>query len=312
MEFYKSERGYKAITNWYDSLIDQFAFDFVSQYVNTRYGKTHMLVAGPEDSVPFILVSAIAGSAPLWYHQIPFFAQYYRVYALDTNGQPGRSDPNPPVFLEDGYSDWLLDVLDALGIESAYFAGNSSAGWYVMKLAIRAPKRVKKIIMLSPSGLARARFPIKIILTNVLSKKKDEKNLEDDLTTRSFMPTGSAQEFDRQLARAMALATRHYRLDKALGLYNHEKNRYKIWDSIRFIRTIFFPEPQAVLNKLQTPGLVVLGEHEILYNAQKVAQKIKLTMPTLDVEIIPETGHSAMYDRPDLVNKIILTFLQET
>jgi pimeloyl-ACP methyl ester carboxylesterase len=269
-----------------------------------------MLVAGHEDAEPLILVSAIAGSAPLWYHQIPFFARHYRVYALDANGQPGRSDPTPPPFLEDGYTDWLLDVLDALDIQSANLAGNSSAGWYVMKLAMRAPERVKKIVMLSPSGLARVRFPIKIFVTNVLSKKKDAKTLEDDLSTRSFMPTGSAQEFDRQLARAMALATRHYRLDKALGLYDPVKERYKFRDNIRFIRTIFFSEPKKVLGKLNTPGLVILGEHELLYNANKVALKIEKTMPSLDVKIIHETGHSAMYDRPELFNETMLAFLK--
>jgi pimeloyl-ACP methyl ester carboxylesterase len=308
--FYKSERGYKAITSWYDSLVDQFTFEFESRYVDTRFGKTHMLVTGRETSDPLILVQAIAGSAPLWYHQMPFFGEHYRVYALDTPGQPGRSDPNPPSFLKDGYSDWLLDVLDDLNIDSAYFAGVSSAGWYVMKLAIRAPGRVKKIVMISPTGLMRARFPIKIWLTRVMNKKKDAKALEDDLSTRSFMPSSASQDFDRQLARAMALATRHYQLDKSLGIYDERRERIKIGKSAKLMRTLFFPEPKRTLKQLRTPGLVILGEHEMLYNAQTVARKIQRSMPTLNATIIPETGHSAMYDRPEMVNNTILTFLQ--
>ncbi|MFN2145264.1 MAG: alpha/beta fold hydrolase, partial [Anaerolineales bacterium] len=227
LEFYKSEKGYQSITRWYDNLLEKFDFEYESQYVDTRFGPTHMLVSGPEDAEPLILVQAIAGSAPLWYHQMPFLAKDFRVYALDTPGQPGRSAPNPPAILEGGYSDWLIDVLDGLGIERADFIGVSFAGWVVMRLAIRNPERVKRIMMISPTGLVNARFPIGIFLRNVVSKKKDDQALEDDLTTRSFMPTGDTdgREFDRQLARAMALATRHYKLDNSLGILDEEKGR---------------------------------------------------------------------------------------
>jgi pimeloyl-ACP methyl ester carboxylesterase len=309
--FYKSERGYRAMTSWYDSLVDKFTFQFDSEYVNTRFGRTHMITAGPKAAAPLILVQAIAGSAPLWYHQIPFFANHYLVYALDTPGQPGRSDPRPPPILKDGYSDWLLDVLDALEIQCACLAGVSSGGWHVIKLAIRAPERTKKIAMISPTGLVRARFPIKIWLTNVVSKKKTEQELESDLSTRSFMPSTASREFDLQLARAMALATRHYRLDKSLGMYEEEGERINPWQSMRVMRALFFAERRTSLSKLRIPGLVILGEHEMLYNAQRVARKIRRSMPTLDVEIIPETGHSAMYDQPQVVNRLILAFLQQ-
>lgn len=310
--FYKSERGYQAITRWYDALLEKFEFDFRSDYVGTRFGKTHMLVAGADHAEPLILVQAIAGSAPLWYHQIPILAESYCVYALDTPGQPGRSDPNPPSIFNDGYSDWLLDVLDGLGLESAHFAGVSSAGWYVMRLAIRAPERVRKIVMISPTGLARAQFPVKIFLKNVVSKKKDEKALEDDLSTRSFMPSSASEEFDRQLARAMALATRHYRLDRSLGLYDEARDRRKIWAAVKLMRLLFFPEPRSTLKQLRTPGLVILGEHEMLYNSRRVARKIERSMPSLEVDVIEGTGHSAMYDEPEKVNSRILGFLRES
>ena len=307
--FYRSEKGYRLITRWYDSLLDKFTFPFTSEYVQTNFGETHYLAAGEIDAEPLIFVQAIAGSSPLWYHQIPFFAQYYRVYALDTPGQPGRSAPIPPPFLEDGYTEWLLDVLDALEIDRANFVGVSSGGWYVLRLAIAAPHRVKKLVMISPTGLVRARFPINILLKNVISKNKSEAQLEDELATRSFLPASGTDEFDRELARAMALSTRHYALEKTLGIYDEERSRYKLRDSFRLIRRLFFRESKKMLKKLSTPGLVVLGEHEMLYDAEKAAKKIT-RIQGLRTEIIPKTGHSAMYDQPELVNETILSFLQ--
>ena len=310
LAFYKSERGFRAISTWYHSLLEQFEFDFTSEYVDTRVGRTHMLAAGAESAEPLVLVQAIAGSAPLWYHQIPYLADYYRVYALDTPGQPGRSAPNPPQLLEDGYSDWLLDVLDALEIERAHFAGVSSGGWHVLRFAICAPDRARRLVLLSPTGLANARFPIKIWLTSVVSKKKDSDTLEAEMSTRSFLPSSASEEYDRNLARAMALATRHFRLGKSLDLYDEKKGRIRFWQSIRVLRTLFFAQPTRSLKQLRTPGLVILGEHEMLYDAQRLARKVRQSLPMLEVEIIPGTGHSAMYDKPDIINALILAFLQ--
>ncbi len=214
LDLYQSKKGYQTIKRWYDNLVENFDFPFESKYIKTRFGETHYLEAGNDKTDPLILVQAIAGSAPLWYHQIPALANNFRIFALDTPGQPGRSDQNPPPFLEEGYSDWLLDVLDSLDLKQVHLAGVSSGGWYVMRFALRHPERVKKIVMLSPTGLVNARFPISIFLKNVLSKKKDENTLEKELSTRSFLPSSASEEFDRNLARAMALATRHFRLGK--------------------------------------------------------------------------------------------------
>jgi len=309
LSLYRSRQGYDAIRRWYDGLLDSFEVQVASHTIDTRFGSTHMLVAGPEDGEPIVLVQALAGSAPLWYHQMPALAQQYRVYALDTPGQPGRSAPNPPPLLKGGYSNWLLDVLDALGLPSAHFAGVSSASWYIMRLAIQAPERVRKLVMVSPTGIVGARFPFKIMLTRVLNKKKDADALEDDLTTRSFMPESATEEYDRQLARAMALATRHYRLEKSLGIVNERTGRISTWASLKLVRTLFLPERRRLLKQLRTPGLIILGEHEMLYNSPALVRRVKRSLPTLDAVIIPGTGHSAMYDRPDLVNAEILSFL---
>jgi len=309
LDYYQSEQGYHTIKRWYDNLVSHFDFPYKSTFIETRYGKTHSLSAGKPTAEPLILVQAIAGSAPLWYHQIPALAENFQVFALDTPGQPGRSDPNPPPFLENGYSNWLLDVLDSLDVQQANLAGVSSGGWYVLRFALQHPERVKKIVLLSPTGLANARFPINIFLKNVLSKKKDENTLEKELSTRSFLPDRGTEEFDRNLARAMALATRHFKLGKTLSLYKPGTDRLNLLNAFRVLRRLFFAEPIRILNQLQIPGLVILGEHEMLFNSRRVARKVNQRLPALEAIIIEGTGHSAMYDRPSEVNQKIVDFL---
>ncbi len=65
-------------------------------------------------------MQAVAGSALLWRNQLPVLSEHFRVYALDTVGQPGRSAPNPPSFFENDYMNWLLDIISESGHACIY------------------------------------------------------------------------------------------------------------------------------------------------------------------------------------------------
>ena len=312
LAFYKSPAGYEQIVGWYDSVLNKIAVPFTSRYVATRFGNTHMLVAGPVDAPPLFLIPGVAGCAPLWRRQLPRFAQALRVYALDIPGQPGRSDPRPPSLLNDDCVNWLVDVLDGLGIERAHFAGVSVGAWLAMRMGIEAPERVNKVVLLGPTGISRARLPVKIWITNYLSKRRDADALQDDLTAKSVSsksPGGSFGTFDRQLARAMALCTRHYRIDKSLGVYNERTGRVDLVRGMRVLGKFFLAEPRRRLRAMSVPGLAVFGEHEVLYRPHAVARKAERLMPDMRAEVVSGAGHAAIYDKPDEVNEMVLEFL---
>ena len=315
MSLYKSEAGFNAIMQWYESLLAEISIPHTCQYVDTRFGRTHMIACGDKQAEPLILVQAAAGSAPLWRNQLPTLAEHFRVYALDTVGQPGKSAPNPPSYFNDDYMQWLLDVMDQLGLEKANFIGVSTGGWKVMRLATDHPERVNKVILLSPIGLSHARLPWKIWINRVMKKSKDADALEQELTAKSIKsPSANGNisfgSFDRQLARAMALCTRHFRLDRALGIYDTKTKRIAVGKTLKVLRRFFFSESTAVLRKMRAPSLILFGEHEILYNPDAVAKKAKKLMPQAVVQIIEASGHACIYDQPEESNRRIMSFLQ--
>jgi pimeloyl-ACP methyl ester carboxylesterase len=312
-KLYKSTDGYRAIMSWYDEALKLIDCPFESCFVRTRFGHTHMLVAGPEDGEPLILIPGVAGCAPLWRRQLPAFAEHFRVYALDIVGQPGRSDPYPPSFLNRDYTDWLVDVLDGLQIDQAHFAGTSVGGWIVLRMGIDAPERVRKIVMLSPTGVSRAKLPVKIWLTKVLNKRKDANALEEDLTAKSVSsksPGGSFGTFDRQLARLMALCTRHYRVDRSVGIYDEATSRVNIWQGLKVLRKFFLSEPKSLLRQFKVPALLVFGEHEVLYDPWQVSRRARKLMPQLETDVIRGAGHAAIYDKPEEVNVRVVDYLR--
>jgi pimeloyl-ACP methyl ester carboxylesterase len=310
---YKTPEGYRAIMDWYDTALELIQCDFESQFVRTRFGHTHMLVAGPEDGEPLLLLPGVAGCAPLWHRQIPAFAEHFRVYALDVVGQPGRSDPYPPSFLNGDYSAWLCDVLDGLQVERAHFAGTSVGGWMVLKAAIDAPERMRKVVMLSPTGVSRAKLPVKIWLTKVMNKNKDANELEDDLTAKSVSSRspGDGKTFDRQLARLMALCTRHYRVDRSVGVYNEQTQKVDVAKGLRVLRRFFLSESKSLLRQFNVPGLLVFGEQETLYKPEPIVKRAKRLIPHLETTIIQGAGHAAIYDRPEEANRVVLDFLRK-
>jgi pimeloyl-ACP methyl ester carboxylesterase len=313
LKLYKSVDGYRAIMEWYESLEEKIAVPFESLYVNTRFGRTHLLATGPKDAPPLFLISGVAGCAPLWRRQLESLSSNFRVYAVDIPGQPGRSDPHPPSFLNEDYPNWLLDVLDDLGVERAHIAGISAGAWIAMRFASLHPGRTRKVVMLGPTGISGARLPIKIWLGRVAQKWKSADVLQDDLTARSVSsksPGGTFGTFDRQLARAMALCTRHYRVDRSLGIYNEATGKVNLWEGLRVLRKFFLPEPDAVLRQFAVPGLLVFGEHEVLYDPRAVGRKAQKLMGNIRVEIVAGAGHAAIYDRPEVVDPLVTTFLQ--
>ena len=320
LRLYKTEDGFNAIMAWYESLVEQIEVPCSSRYVETRFGRTHMLVCGAEDAPPLVLVQAVAGNAPLWRNQLPALAEHFRGYALDTVGQPGLSEPNPPSYINEKseFSDWLIDVLDELNIEKAHFAGVSAGGWQIMRLAAEHPERVNKLVMLSPMGVSNARLPWKIWVTKVLSKKRSTNELEDDLTAKSVRSPsakgssskGSFGSFDRQLARGMALCTRHYRIDRSLGVYNEKTQKVAIGKGLKVLRRFFLSDSRQAIKSVQSESLVIFGEHEILYDPYKVSKRVQSLMPNVRTVVVPEAGHAAIYDQPERVNPMIVDFLR--
>ncbi len=314
LRLYKSPEGYATMQQFYDDALAKLPLPVESLYVETPFGRTHMLAAGDPDAPPLLLMQGLAGSAILWHQQFADFARQHRVYALDIVGQPGRSAPNPLSLQDDSYSQWLVSVLDALELPQADMAGVSLGGYTIFRVGIIAPERLRKAVLLSPMRLARSRVQVQRYIANGMRGDKGQDKLEDRLTVRDFATNTDSvpkQEYDRQLARAMALATKHYRLGLALGMREEQSRLGKFWTGLRAVGKVAWPMNDDELRRFESRGLVLLGEHEMLYDAQRAARRVNVHAPNLRAEIISGAGHAAIYDQPQVVNPLILAYLAE-
>jgi pimeloyl-ACP methyl ester carboxylesterase len=145
------------ILSIYAKNLSQWPVPYECCNVPTSYGSTHIIVSGPKDAPPIVLMHGRGGTATMWLPNVLALSRDYRVYALDTIGDFGKSE------LEDidnypkngkSCSDWLVEVFNGLGINQAFVIGESMGGWITMNLSIFAPERVKGIILLAPVGIS--------------------------------------------------------------------------------------------------------------------------------------------------------------
>lgn len=307
---YKSAESYATMMAFYDQCRVDLPVAAESHYVDTPFGRTHMLVAGPEDAPPLLMLQGMAGSSVLWHHQLADFAQECRIYALDTVGQPGLSDPLPPSIFDDSYAHWLVAVQDGLGLAQSDMMGISISGWAIMRLGIIHPERLRKAVLLSPLRLARAKMNGRRWVGNAMRPDTEEDRLEDRLTARDFSVSSGRTQFDRRLARNMALATRHYRLGVGMGMSADASHLEKAVVGFRVLSKFASAMPESELRQFRTPALIVMGENEALYDPNKAAKRAQI-MPNARVVIVPDAGHAAVFDRPEYINRVILDYLAE-
>jgi pimeloyl-ACP methyl ester carboxylesterase len=70
--------------------------------------------------------------------------------------------------------------------------------------------------------------------------------------------------------------------------------------------TVFSDEE---LSKIHTPTLLLIGDHEVIYNPRRVIQRATRLVAGLKAEMVLNANHNAEYTAPDIVNAKILDFL---
>ena len=88
----------------------------------------------------------------MWFPNIAELSKSFHVFALDTIGEPGESIPTRSNATKRDLADWLVGVFDELRIERAHVVGLSRGGWLALNLALHAPQRIERIVLLSPAS----------------------------------------------------------------------------------------------------------------------------------------------------------------
>jgi pimeloyl-ACP methyl ester carboxylesterase len=65
---------------------------------------------------------------------------------------------------------------------------------------------------------------------------------------------------------------------------------------------------EATLNRLQVPTLLITGEAD-LYSPPALVRMVASQIPSSEVVIVHEAGHSSYWEQPEVFNRAVLEFL---
>ncbi len=162
---------------------------------------------------PLILLHGNGENGRYFVNQTDFFAEKYRVIAVDTRGH-GQSPRGEAPFLIRQFAEDLAGFMDGLGIERANILGFSDGGNIAVTFALKYPQRVNRLILnganIFPRGMKlHILLPI-IIACRFLSlfapvSRRAKENAEL-LRLMTDEPRISPQELSRLSVRTLVIA----------------------------------------------------------------------------------------------------------
>ena len=286
---FKTPEGQSQYLAAYDRSLGLWPVPYTSCLVPTPYGQTHVIISGPENAFPLVLLHGGYASSSMWFANVASLSEEFRVYAIDTIGEPGKSVPAQPYASRQACAAWLECVFDELGIVKAHVVGLSRGGWLALNLALHAPQRLEKIVLLSQAASFISLTPFFQALASVVIRIPVKAILKAAL--HAWVAPGFVvnEAFEKQFV---------------LGLYhwNWEVNS-RGYSGV--MPSVFSAEE---LGKLRMPVLMLLGDHDKL-NPPSVIARARQAISHIQAEIIPNAGHMLSMEQPERVGSRILSFL---
>ena len=275
---YKSPAAARRAAIIYDRSIAAWPVPVERRTIGTSLGDTFLLAFGDAGAPPLVLLHGSAANSSSWAGDAAEYARYFRVYAVDLPGETGKSTPVRPSYFGSAYSEWLAQVFDGLGIESAAVVGLSLGGWCGTKFAAASPKRVAQLVLLAPGGLApsKSSFLFRAMLYRPLGMW-GIRRICDLVFAPEPTPPGVDEAF-------------------AFGLRNYKPRR----DNLPLIT-------DSELGRLGMPLLFVGGDGDRLLDTAAGAARIASRAPRATVVELAGHGHALVGTAPRVVEFLVRT-----
>lgn len=268
----------------YNRRLEAWPVEYKTQRILTRFGYTQVLVSGEEHKESIILLHAMGFNSTSWSSNIEALSKHYRVYAVDTIGDQGRSivRRDYPKNSQE-YAQWLNDIIDFLGLNEVNVVGCSMGGWLAHSYAIEYPKKMKNLVLISPAaGIPKKTRWMGIIFKIVFTN--DELKLKE-ASKKLLGPYQASEEWLDYMAKASK--------DSKNAKLGMPKN---------------FSDEQ--LAKTGGKVLLLIGDSEYIYKStDDVIKRAKKNIPNVTAKIIPNAGHLGAWDNPSFVNSEIISFI---
>ena len=294
--------GVLADTTVSDEQIDQFVEAFLPEQVDSSAetegpeyafveveGRRLRYLQQGQGGIPAVLIHGFTGNLDNWLFNHAPLAERRAVLAVDL---PGHGESSKEV--GDGSLDMLIGTvqgwLDAIDVAEIHLVGHSLGGAVALGMALRDPQRVRSCTLIASAGLG-PEIDAEYLRGVVASSRR--KPLKAYLQRLFADP----DRVTRQLVDDVLRFKRVDGVSEALELICEQLLR----DDRQ--ATVLRDE----LGNLQTPGLVLWGEHDRIIPRSHASD----LPPNVAVETYPDCGHMVQMEAAREVNQRIAAFIDQ-
>ena len=219
---------------------------------------------------PVFLLHGGLGNGDYFVNQIPALAEHYQVVVMDSRGHGRSSFDATPISYAVMAKD-VLGLMDLLKIEKTDIVGWSDGGIIGLELAIKHPDRLNRVV--------------------AYGANYDPSGVRLDIGTNAYF---------------------NAYIEAAAADYQKIAPQPERWDEfLANIANMWATEPNYTedqLRKITTPILFLDGmkEEAIDLNQTKL---MACLVPGSSLDLMPDTGHFAMFEQPAEFNEIVLDYL---
>lgn len=268
-------------------------------FIRLPDGLTWYELAGPADGRPVIFTNGYSIPHHLWDHTLqPLAAAGFRVLRFDHFGR-GWSDRPDVEYGPDLFDRQLVDLIKALNFPTPVSLVGSSMGGIVAGIfADRHPELVDRLVLIDPAGMMPSPvLPKSLLMVPVIGE------LILHLTGDRTIPAGMADDL-LYPERFPDYVADYLPQMKIAGF------KRAILSTMRS-RMLF--NQRAVYERLgqtEVPVLLLWGRFDRTIPLA-IGEQIHRLLPRADYRIIEDAGHVPHYERPEMVNEMIVEFLKK-
>jgi pimeloyl-ACP methyl ester carboxylesterase len=264
---YRSEAGRAALLAVYNRWLAMLPAGVGRMEVQTRFGPTNVLVAGPEDAPPLVIHQGGNFPNPATLHWFAPLMTCFRVFAPDLPGAPGYSAPHHLDGRKGALHGWAREVLDALDLERVPHLGVSFGAGIILELASVAPERIDRMALIAPAGLRKpAIWPLIAQLAVPMLRYR-------------LRPTRANL--------TAAVAALHSDPPSELMLDTHAA----VFRHLRLAHRMPGPIADGALDGFNRPALIVGAERDPLFPGETLLARARHLLPQAETRMLPGSRH---------------------
>jgi 2-hydroxymuconate-semialdehyde hydrolase len=250
---------------------------------------------GPSEDV-VVFIHGIPTNAHLWDQIVPFVNDNYKVITLDLIGY-GQSERAPYYDLTlPKQAEYIISLLNQLGISKAHFVGHDLGGGIVQILAVTYPNRVSSMVI--ADGVCFANWPLpKIVSIRWPIAEEFYPSplfIERVLREGVYYPQVLTPEIIKDFTLPFSTPTGPEELQGASFALNHHQTE----DLVPYLPYI------------HCPVTLLWGEHD-RYLVPYWGGLLHQSIPNSRFKILPNCSHYSMLDNPSLFSKELLQHLEK-